>query len=76
MEVINIEKLTLIDGLGYALDDIKANTNADIFAAFSRWFENKPHYVSQGGKKCIHRGDLQLYIRLRTNILKEMQKTK
>lgn len=70
--MIDVNRLTLIDGLGYALEDIKAHTSPEVFNAFTKWFGDRPHYLSQDGKKCIHSGDLQLYIRLRANALKRM----
>lgn len=70
--MIDTNRLTLIDGLGYALDDIKAHTSPEVYEAFIKWFGERPHYLSQEGKKCIHTGDLQLYIRLRNNALKRI----
>jgi hypothetical protein len=70
--MINTDKLTLLDGLAYALEDIKATSKPEIYDAFSKWFGNKPHYLSSSGKKCILVADLQLYIRLRTNALQKI----
>lgn len=70
--MIDIQRLTLLDGLGYALDDIEAHTTPEIWDAFSKWFGNKPHYMSTAGTKCILSADLQLYIRLRTNAIKNL----
>lgn len=69
--MIDTNKLELLDGLGYALDEIKAKSKPDTWEAFSKWFGTRPHYLSQTGKKCILQADLQLYIRLRTNALKK-----
>lgn len=70
--MIDTNKLTLIDGLGYALDDIKSHTTAEIWDAFSKWFGNKPHFLASNGTKCILSADLQLYIRLRANAIKNL----
>lgn len=72
--MIETNKLKLLDNLGYALDDIKEHLKPDVWDAFSRWFENKPHYLSISGKKCILANDLQLYIRLRQNAIKDLLK--
>lgn len=68
--MINLKKLTIIDGLMYALDDIKATQTPEIWDAFSRYMEKKPFQYATTGEKCILAGDLQLYIRLRSNALK------
>lgn len=67
---MDTNKLTLIDGLGYALDEIKVKINDEEWQAFSKWFNNRPPYISLAGTKCVHASDLQLYIRLRANALK------
>ena len=69
--MISTEKLTLIDGLGYALDEIKQKNKGDEWDAFNKWFGTRPHYNSSNGQKCILSGDLILYIRLRQNALKK-----
>lgn len=74
--MIDIKRLTLLDGLGYALDDIKAHTTPEIWDAFTKWFGTKPHYLSQTGTKCILEADLQLYIRLRQNALNKLKEIK
>jgi hypothetical protein len=74
--MIDRAKLTLIDGLGYALAEIKKVIKPEEYSAFIKWFGNKPHYLSSAGTKCILSADLQLYIRLRSNALKKKDKTK
>lgn len=68
--MVDTTRLTLIDGLGYALDEVKEKSTAEVWAAFSKWFGQRPHYLSSDGRKCILAADLQLYTRLRTNALK------
>lgn len=70
--MINPDTLTLIDTLAYALDELKAKLKPDEYEAFIKWFGTKPHHLSSDGKKCILASDLQLYIRLRTNALKNI----
>lgn len=74
--MVDETRLTLIDGLGYALDEIKEKSTPEVWAAFNKWFGNRPHYLSTDGRKCIHKGDLQLYTRLRTNALKTINEKK
>ena len=62
--MINTKKLKLLDGLGYALQDIHDNTDIKEWKAFIKWFGDKPPYMATTGKKCIMANDLQLYIRL------------
>ena len=69
--MINIESLQTVDNLAYDLDDIKNSINREEFEAFTKWLERRSTYLSTQGKKCILAGDLQLYIRLRTNALKK-----
>lgn len=75
--MIDTKRLTLKDGLGYALTEIQEKTTPEVWVAFTKWFGTKPHFLSSDGTKCILVHDLQLYIRLRANALKQIkEKTK
>jgi len=74
--MIDTTKLKLIDGLMYALEDIKGGNTPETWARFNAYIENKPFHYSSSGKKCVLAGDLQLYIRIRTNTLKSFQPNK
>lgn len=70
INMIDVNKLQLIDGLAYALDDLQTRLTAEQYVAFTKWFGTRPHHLATDGRKCILASDLQLYIRLRTNALK------
>jgi hypothetical protein len=74
--MIDTSKLTLIDGLVYALDDIKTKLSTEEWDAFQRYLRNKPLTTTVDGRKAILRNDLQMYIRLRTNALKSINQDK
>lgn len=68
--MIDTKKLTLLDGLMYALDEIREKTSPEVWDAFSRYMQGKPFQYAATGQKCILASDLQLYIRIRSNALK------
>lgn len=74
--MIDTTKLTLIDGLAYALGDIEAKTKPEEWTAFSKWFSKQPHYLATTGTKCILKADLQMFIRIQSNESKKKDKTK
>ena len=71
--MINTTKLQKIDGLLYALDEIRQYMKAAEWDAFSRYMQNKPYTLSADGRKCVLVDDFQMYIRLRTNALKKLK---
>jgi hypothetical protein len=72
--IVELSKVELVDGLGYALDDLKAKMKPEEWDAFSKYIKEKPLQLASDGRQCIYEGDLQLYIRLRTNALKAIDK--